>query len=172
MGKLVCSMLSMLAAIVLGPACAVQVDEEDTAVEVLPLERNGILPAGERLYMGDKVVATNNAGVPQPNIYLIMQNDCNLVLYQNGHASWASNTRYVGSLSCQAVMGNDGNLVVYRSGVARWASGSNPRSGAYLELTYLGSGHQTLQIRDRSPRGRWCLYDDSANPCDQRWFNW
>lgn len=56
---------------------------------------------------------------------LLMQTDCNLVIYQmvdanHGHATWSSSTSNHGS-NCHLDMQEDGNLVIY-SGVGRsWA---------------------------------------------------
>nr|P49329.1 RecName: Full=Mannose-specific lectin; AltName: Full=Agglutinin; Contains: RecName: Full=Mannose-specific lectin heavy chain; Contains: RecName: Full=Mannose-specific lectin light chain; Flags: Precursor [Aloe arborescens] len=44
----------------------------------------------------------------------IMQHDCNLVLYESGNPTWASNTGGL-ALHCRATLQTDGNLVVQNS---------------------------------------------------------
>lgn len=66
--------------------------------------------------------------------HLIMQSDCNLVLYEGARALWASNTHGRGS-GCRAVMQGDGNLVVYSpAGDPLWASNTAGRANATLQL--------------------------------------
>jgi hypothetical protein len=65
---------------------------------------------------------------------LVMQGDCNLVLYERSTALWASNTMNFGR-ECYAIMQGDGNLVVYNeSHRALWASGTNRYPGGYAVL--------------------------------------
>ncbi|CAL9210002.1 unnamed protein product [Musa hybrid cultivar] len=61
----------------------------------------------------------------------IMQNDCNLVLYDNNRAIWASGTNGRGS-NCVCRMQSDGNLVVYTGSTAVWASNTNRGRGNYV----------------------------------------
>ncbi|MGX9727580.1 MAG: hypothetical protein ACTFAK_09745 [Candidatus Electronema sp. VV] len=69
---------------------------------------------------------------------LIMQGDCNLVLYQGSTALWSSGTHGDGN-KCWAIMQGDGNLVVYKSissttGRAVWAAGTHGNPGAYVTV--------------------------------------
>lgn len=80
---------------------------------------------GEVLNPGDAVTSANE------RYRFIYQGDGNLVLYDGGHASWASNTsgRPVGV----AIMQRDGNLVLYgRGGRALWASNTSAKPGSHL----------------------------------------
>ncbi|MBN8552678.1 MAG: hypothetical protein J0L52_07270 [Caulobacterales bacterium] len=71
--------------------------------------------------------------------HLIMQSDCNLVLYEGGRALWASGTVGRGQ-GCRAVMQGDGNFVVYSDAQAPlWASNTAGRSGASLRLEDSGN---------------------------------
>ena len=63
---------------------------------------------------------------------LVMQTDCNLVVYKGRHALWASGTNGKGD-NCWAVMQGDGNFVVYDgSHKPLWASGTNGRNGSFI----------------------------------------
>nr|AMZ79755.1 agglutinin preproprotein [Allium ramosum] len=63
----------------------------------------------------------------------MMQDDCNLVLYEYSTPVWASNTGVTGKSGCRAVMQADGNFVVYdRDGRAVWASNSIRGNGNYV----------------------------------------
>jgi hypothetical protein len=75
----------------------------------------------------DKLVSGN--GLHQ----LVMQNDGNLVLYQNEFVPvWASNT--MGSGADYAIMQADGNFVLYDGSQAVWASGTSGNQGSVLGL--------------------------------------
>nr|1XD6_A Chain A, gastrodianin-4 [Gastrodia elata] len=78
----------------------------------------------------------------------IMQNDCNLVLYDNNRAVWASGTNGKAS-NCILKMQRDGNLVIYSGSRAMWASNTNRQDGNYYLI---------LQ-RDRNV----VIYDNSNN---------
>nr|4H3O_A Chain A, Lectin [Allium sativum]4H3O_B Chain B, Lectin [Allium sativum] len=65
--------------------------------------------------------------------HFIMQDDCNLVLYDHSTSTWASNTEIGGKSGCSAVLQSDGNFVVYdSSGRSLWASHSTRGSGNYI----------------------------------------
>ncbi len=67
---------------------------------------------------------------------LVMQGDCNLVLYRvsDSAVKWNSETAGKGS-GCWTQMQSDGNLVVYKTGPAAvWNSGTAGKSGAYLDV--------------------------------------
>ncbi|CAA7392161.1 unnamed protein product [Spirodela intermedia] len=61
---------------------------------------------------------------------LVMQNDCNLVLYDGG-AVWSSRTFGKGT-NCRAAMQTDGNFVIYTGGRPVWASNTNFGFGNYV----------------------------------------
>ena len=70
---------------------------------------------------------------------LVMQGDCNLVLYRGAQAVWNSVTDGRGA-GCRAVMQEDGNLVVVNgSGQPLWNSGTNGNPGAQLVLQQDGN---------------------------------
>ncbi len=99
-----------------------------------------ILTAGSALF-GNQTEYLSNSGY-----YLVMQPDCNLVMYQGStlatsHQVWQTNTTGKGS-DCWLTMQSDANLVIYNATCgppcARWASGSyingNPDSSFYVML--------------------------------------
>nr|AAQ55289.1 lectin precursor [Typhonium divaricatum] len=62
----------------------------------------------------------------------IMQEDCNLVLYDAGTAIWSSGT-YGRGYGCRCTMQDDGNLVVYNSrSEAVWSSRTYRAKGFYI----------------------------------------
>lgn len=68
---------------------------------------------------------------------LMMQSDCNLVLYENRSPLWASNTANKSVPPCTLHMQDDGNLVIYPppiwSNKPVWASDSSRgRAGKYV----------------------------------------
>ncbi|MQL81564.1 hypothetical protein Taro_014039 [Colocasia esculenta] len=66
------------------------------------------------------------------NYWLIMQEDCNLVLYDNGRAVWDSGTRGRASY-CYVSMQSDGNLVIYDNAARPlWASNTDRGNGYYI----------------------------------------
>ncbi|KAH0465905.1 hypothetical protein IEQ34_006008 [Dendrobium chrysotoxum] len=77
-----------------------------------------------------------------------IQQDCNLVLYDNNIAVWATGTNGRAS-DCVLKMQTDGNLVIYSGSNAIWASNTNRQDGNYYLI---------LQ-RDRNV----VIYDDSNN---------
>ncbi|KAJ3271938.1 hypothetical protein HDV01_006072 [Terramyces sp. JEL0728] len=90
-----------------------------TANSLNTLASNSYLPNGYEIYDSS-----------QKHI-LIMQNDCNLVLYSSGAATWASGTyhgAHDGQHKCDgatAAMQSDGNFVVYDgNNHALWATGT------------------------------------------------
>jgi hypothetical protein len=70
---------------------------------------------------------------------LIMQNDGNLVVYQNGGAIWATATNLQGYDADYAIMQDDGNFVIYKSFGAIWATGTQGNPGAVLALDNVGN---------------------------------
>lgn len=68
------------------------------------------------------------------NFQLVMQRDCNLVLYNGPIPLWASGTNGRGA-ACSAVMQNDGNFVVYTTNrLPVWASWTQGNPGAWLHM--------------------------------------
>ena len=85
---------------------------------------DNVLYTDESLYTGQSL--TYGA------YYLVMQTDCNLVLYDAGKPIWATDTGGLGS-DCHATMQSDGNLVVYSSrGNSVWASNTNRNTDYYV----------------------------------------
>nr|AAK59994.1 antifungal protein [Gastrodia elata] len=78
----------------------------------------------------------------------VIQNDCNLVLYDSNRVVWASGTNGKAS-GCVLRMQRDGNLVIYSGSRVIWASNTNRRDDNYYLL---------LQ-RDRNV----VIYDSSNN---------
>ncbi|XP_019053950.1 PREDICTED: mannose-specific lectin-like [Nelumbo nucifera] len=62
---------------------------------------------------------------------MTMQNDCNLVLYDNDSAVWASGT-YRKGVACYLKMQSDGNLVIYGYSGAVWATNTIKGEGQYV----------------------------------------
>src|SRR5438270_2640239 len=65
--------------------------------------------------------------------HLIMQADCNLVLYKGNHVFWASGTQGRGR-HCRAVMQGDGNFVVYTGNAPLWSSNTQGRPTAFVTM--------------------------------------
>ncbi|MQM16792.1 hypothetical protein Taro_049753 [Colocasia esculenta] len=85
---------------------------------------NNILYSGESLYPGQYLL--------YGNYWLIMQEDCNLVLYDSGRAVWASGTHGRASY-CYVRMQSDANLVIYNNaGQPLWASNTGRANGYYV----------------------------------------
>ncbi|XP_068645137.1 mannose-specific lectin-like [Aristolochia californica] len=84
-----------------------------------------ILYSGERLSAGQYLSYGEAYG-------FIMQEDCNLVLYEYNTPIWASNTGGLGR-NCYCTLQADGNLVVYTpQGAPIWASNTGRNSGHYV----------------------------------------
>nr|AZA07971.1 mannose-binding plant lectin [Allium sativum] len=84
-----------------------------------------LLTNGEGLYAGQSL------DVEQYKF--IMQDDCNLVLYEYSTPIWASNTGVTDKNGCRAVMQKDGNFVVYDvNGRPVWATNSVRGNGNYI----------------------------------------
>lgn len=82
------------------------------------------------LYPGGSLLAGQY--LSQGNYSLIMQTDCNLVLYLSGRPVWASQT-YGRGYECRAILKRDGNLVVYTgTGMPVWVSGTGRYPGNYV----------------------------------------
>nr|3A0C_A Chain A, Mannose/sialic acid-binding lectin [Polygonatum cyrtonema]3A0C_B Chain B, Mannose/sialic acid-binding lectin [Polygonatum cyrtonema]3A0C_C Chain C, Mannose/sialic acid-binding lectin [Polygonatum cyrtonema]3A0C_D Chain D, Mannose/sialic acid-binding lectin [Polygonatum cyrtonema]3A0D_A Chain A, Mannose/sialic acid-binding lectin [Polygonatum cyrtonema]3A0E_A Chain A, Mannose/sialic acid-binding lectin [Polygonatum cyrtonema] len=67
-----------------------------------------------------------------PSYRLIMQGDCNFVLYDSGKPVWASNTGGLGS-GCRLTLHNNGNLVIYdQSNRVIWQTKTNGKEDHYV----------------------------------------
>jgi hypothetical protein len=135
--------------------------------------RGSIFCSGTALQVGQELIPWTSGSSPAPQYgdALVMQGDCNLVLYSGpGIAPWASNTNegtssdlYPGTVpgnpyyGCFATMqGSDGNLVIYAPNYpggekALWASNTSQSStvpfslgaiGPYLTMPIVGGSTQ------------------------------
>ena len=102
--------------------------------------------AADRLNAGQSL--SGGQSLAQGGYLFTMQNDCNLVLYDNNRAVWASGTNGRAS-GCVLKMQSDGNLVIYSGSRVIWASNTNRQNGNYYLI---------LQ-RDRNV----VIYDNSNN---------
>jgi len=113
--------------------------------------RGSILCTGTSLGPNQYLVPWALGGVEPVPYYgseLIMQSDCNLVLYENGDPMWRSGTSSSYS-NCSVDMQTDGNLVIYTpNGIALWSSGTQQSGtlpfnlgaiGPYLTMPILSS---------------------------------
>ncbi|MQL95509.1 hypothetical protein Taro_028184 [Colocasia esculenta] len=82
------------------------------------------------LYTGGSLL--DGQSLTQVFYTLIMQSDCNLVLYYGSRPVWASQT-YGWGRGCRATMQGDGNFVVYTAfGRPVWASHTQATVGNYV----------------------------------------
>ncbi|KAK1265033.1 Mannose-specific lectin [Acorus gramineus] len=66
------------------------------------------------------------------NFRLIMQADCNLVLFDRGREVWSTNTEGKGSF-CHLKMQSDANLVIYNyNDKPIWSTKTSRRNGNYM----------------------------------------
>ncbi|KAL0904528.1 hypothetical protein M5K25_026652 [Dendrobium thyrsiflorum] len=97
-------------------------------VSTLVSADNHLLP-GERLNPGDFL--------KKDRYMLIMQQDCNLVLYNLNELEWETNTANQGSL-CFVTLQSDGNFVIYDEHEGRnkaiWSSRTNGENGNYVVI--------------------------------------
>jgi GH25 family lysozyme M1 (1,4-beta-N-acetylmuramidase) len=84
---------------------------------------------------GPPTVLTKGEGVHSCDgrFFFVHQGDGNVVLYDKGKATWASDTS--GRATESLVMQSDGNLVLYApNGHALWATGTHGHPGAFLAI--------------------------------------
>ena len=126
---------------------------------------------GDRLSPNQQLLGARSdyLSIANDSLHLVMQPDCNLVLYNIHHNNqevlWASNSNGRGS-GCQAIMQTDGNFVVYTSAhQAVWNANSQGHPGAFVILqpdanlvVYLGS--RALWSSSTAGRG----FDIITNP--------
>ncbi|XP_020574364.1 mannose-specific lectin-like [Phalaenopsis equestris] len=110
------------------------------SLQTAPVSAADRLNAGQSLGGGQSLA--------QGPYIFIMQKDCNLVLYDNNKAVWATGTNGKAS-GCYVTMQRDGNLVIYSGTRVIWASNTNRQNGNYYLI---------LQ-RDRNV----VIYDNSNN---------
>ncbi|RRT84198.1 hypothetical protein B296_00003929 [Ensete ventricosum] len=109
------------------------------------------------LYSGESLMHGQHLGYKQYS--LVMQEDCNLVVYDNGNPTWASGTWHKG-VNCHLQLQSDGELIIFgynrytRIGPSQvWRSNSRSSSGSYaLVLRYDGSIHVYGPERWSAPR--------------------
>ncbi len=91
-----------------------------------------------RLYAGQHLSANDTLYTADHTYRIVMQADCNLVIYQTGTPIWYTGTQGQGT-GCHADMQADGNFVLYNSaGTALWHTHTNGQSIAYLTLQPTG----------------------------------
>ena len=89
------------------------------------------LAAGEYLQTNDSLLSDNG------EYKLLMQEDCNLVLYKGSTALWDSDTVRT-SQACFLIIQSDGNLVIYlgaspeEQGEAIWNSATQGATAVYF----------------------------------------
>lgn len=109
------------------------------------LYAGGTLSGDKSDYISPSLVSTSQGAF----LKLVMQQDCNLVLYLGWGVLWSSGTSGRGS-DCQAKMQSDGNFVVYTGqNQPVWASGTQGHPGAYVLIQNDGNvvvylGNQAL----------------------------
>ncbi|XP_047678701.1 curculin-1-like isoform X4 [Tachysurus fulvidraco] len=73
------------------------------------------------VYGWKQVWQSNTAGQTNATV-LIMQGDCNCVMYTHGRALWHTNTHKSYVKDCRLTLRNDGTLVVENDGRVVWSS--------------------------------------------------
>ncbi len=141
-----------------------------TITGVIQAQETGYLPDGTEVYTGgtDKLLSNEWLDVgdartsPNGRFRLQYQDDGNLVLLDNGHATWASHTD--GSDPGRVVMQGDGNLVIYNAGgTAVWYSSTQGHPGATLVVDSVGCA-SVLTGTPSAPVVAW-----STGSCDSWW---
>ncbi|PKU68022.1 mannose-specific lectin-like [Dendrobium catenatum] len=95
----------------------------------------------------------------QGGYLFIMQQDCNLVLYDNGGAVWATGTNGRAS-GCVLRMQTDGNLVIYSGSNVIWASNTNRQNGNYYLIV---QRDRNVVIYDNSNNAIWATGTNVGN---------
>src|SRR4051812_21306977 len=135
--------------------CLDAADEADDAeVRASALTFTQYLQAGEGLYAASGDVLYDQSG----KYRLVMQGDCNLVLYSGGTPLWNSRT-VTGERNCRAMMQSDGNLVVYNTSRALWSSGTQGHPNSFLTL----QGDRNLVLYQRVNGGLKVLWQTDTD---------
>nr|CAB94237.1 gastrodianin-MNF protein [Gastrodia elata] len=113
--------------------------------------------ASDRLNSGHQL--DTGGSLAQGGYLFIIQNDCNLVLYDNNRAVWASGTNGKAS-NCFLKMQNDGNLVIYSGSRAIWASNTNRQNGNYYLIL---QRDRNVVIYDNSNNAIWATHTNVGN---------
>jgi hypothetical protein len=92
----------------------------------------GPTATGSQMHPGQTLAPGQQIASASGRYRFAYQGDGNLVLYDGGRATWASNT--AGKPIGVAIMQGDGNLVVYSPGKAQWASNTAGHNGSGLVL--------------------------------------
>ncbi|MFZ1751225.1 MAG: hypothetical protein WAU01_13570 [Saprospiraceae bacterium] len=105
--------------------------------------------AAPRAELTSDQVLNRGESITSPNgqYKLTLENDGNLVLYQNGQSAWNSNTNNQSVSKC--TFQNDGNLVLYTAtNQAKWAVDANGRGGNILKIQ--NDGNLVIYRQDNS----------------------
>lgn len=116
------------------PKWSTQTDRDTKPRQII--KADGVLRSGEQLTCG-----------PTGRYELKHQKDGNVVLYDNGRATWATDT--MGKKTTEFVMQLDSNLVLYEPGKAAWATGTWNKGGA--EAVLQDDGNFVMYRPDREP---------------------
>ncbi|XP_027026972.2 lectin-like [Tachysurus fulvidraco] len=73
------------------------------------------------VYGWKQIWASNTGGHPEAKT-LIMQEDCNCVMYSDGTVLWHTNTHKSDVKRCRLTLRNDGRLDVMNDGAVVWSS--------------------------------------------------
>jgi len=109
------------------------------------VERKALLKCGEYLGVNEYLESSNG-------YYLVMQGDCNLVIYSSKHfvtrnALWSSGTVNTFCSNPRLVNQRNGNLVIYTGSTALWSTRTNSRSKCY-QLIIQDDGNLVLYTSD------------------------
>ena len=113
--------------------------------------------AADRLNAGQSL--SGGQSLAQGGYLFTMQNDCNLVLYDNNRAVWASGTNGRAS-GCVLKMQSDGNLVIYSGSRVIWASNTNRQNGNYYLIL---QRDRNVVIYDNSNNAIWATSTNVGN---------
>lgn len=115
---------------------------------------------GDKMFPGQILLPGGTVHSAGGRYTFVYQGDGNLVLYDGGHALWASNT--AGRPAGVCIMQSDGNLVIYPpdAGSPIWSSGTYGNAGSYLTIQddgnvviYQPNGHAIWATNTWLPTG-------------------
>lgn len=108
----------------------------------------GVAHAQSQLRANDTLRDNQRLTSPSGAYHVVMQSDCNLVLYQGSRSLWAS-ASHGGGDGCFAIMQEDGNVVVYNAAnQALWAS--NTTGGRDTSLVVQDDGNLVVTSGGRA----------------------